>query len=261
MNYSLQANRKTAEGKNHPDRNEQFLVINNACKRFISCRNPAISVDTKKKELIGNYKNNGKEWHRKGSPIKVKTHDFPEKNTVKASPYGIYDIGDNSGFVNVGITSDTAEFAVSSIRYWWRYIGKKRYPKSKRILVCADAGGSNGYRSRLWKRELQKFADRTGLQIEVKHFPTGTSKWNKIEHKLFSFITANWRGHPLTTYQTVINLITSTKTTTGLKVKARLDKKSYATKIKVPDDEMKNLNIVRDKFHGEWNYTIKSQVK
>ena len=257
MNYSLQANRKTTEGKIHPDRNAQFVFINNECRKFIASKNPAISVDTKKKELVGNYKNQGREWRKKQTPRKVKTHDFPDKKIGKANPYGVYDIGKNSGFVNIGITSDTAEFAVSSIKYWWRFVGKKHYSKSKKILICADAGGSNGYRSRLWKRELQKLSNSSGLNIVIRHFPTGTSKWNKIEHRLFSFITSNWRGQPLTTYQTIINLIASTKTKTGLTVKARLDKKEYVKGIEVSDEEMENLNLVRDKFHGEWNYIIK----
>ena len=265
MNYSLQSNKKSKEGKDHPDRDEQFKFISKACKIFMVKNDPVISVDTKKKELVGNYKNAGREWRKSKNPIEVKTHDFPEKKKKgekgngKASPYGIYDIGDNSGFVNVGITSDTAEFAVASINYWWRYVGKKKYPKSKRILICADSGGSNSYRSRLWKTEIQKFANKTGMQVSVKHFPRGTSKWNKIEHKLFSFITINWRGRPLRTYQTIVQLIASTKNSTGLTVKSRLDKKTYMKGIKIPDEEMEKLNIKKDKFHGEWNYTIRPQ--
>jgi len=189
----------------------------------------------------------------------VNGHDFPDPKVSKAIPYGIYDIGDNSGWVNVGVTADTAEFAVSSIRHWWQYIGSRRYPNSRKLLICADAGGSNGYRLRLWKKELQSFADTRGLEISVSHFPPGTSKWNKIEHRLFSFISTNWRGKPLTSYQVIINLITSTTTKKGLVVKARLDKKNYVKGKKVPDNEMKNLRISRNKFHGDWNYTIKQR--
>ena len=238
MEYSLQGNRKTKEGKDHPDRDKQFRFISKLCKQFLSNSDPVISVDTKKKELVGEYKNEGREWHKKHNGIEVNSHDFPDPKVSKAIPYGIYDIGNNSGWVNVGITSDTAEFAVSSIRHWWQYIGSRRYPHSKKLLICADAGGSNGYRLRLWKKELQKFADT-------------------IEHRLFSFISINWRGKPLTSYQVIINLIKSTKTKAGLVVKARLDKKYYMKGKKVTDYEMKNLKIVKNSFHGEWNYTIK----
>ena len=258
--FSLQGNKKTQEGKNHLDRNRQFVFINNKSKRFLSKKLPVISVDTKKKELVGNYKNQGKEWRPKGSPTEVNTHDFPDKQKGKANPYGVFDIADNSGFVNVGITSDTAEFAVSSIRYWWRYIGKKRYPKADKILIYADAGGSNSYRSRLWKREIQQFADVSGLDINICHYPPGTSKWNKIEHRLFSFISINWRGKPLTTYQTIINLISSTKNKKGLTVKARLDQKKYKKGIKVSNKEMKSLNLTKSQFHGDWNYIIRPRV-
>lgn len=257
MEYSLQGNRKTKEGKDHPDRDKQFRFISRTCKRFLTKGNPVISVDTKKKELVGEYKNQGREWHKKNGAPEVNGHDFPDPNASKAIPYGIYDVGNNSGWVNIGVTADTAEFAVSSIRYWWQYVGSRRYSNSTKLLICADAGGSNGYRLRLWKKELQKFADARGIEISVSHFPPGTSKWNKIEHRLFSFISINWRGKPLISYQVIINLITSTTTKTGLVVKARLDKKSYTKGKKVPDDEMKNLNIVKNKFHGEWNYTIK----
>jgi hypothetical protein len=257
LEYSLQGNRKTKEGKNHPDRDAQFKHINKTVKKFLLLKAPVISVDTKKKELVGNYKNAGKEWSKKRNPTKVNGHDFPDPNVPKAVPYGVYDIAKNSGWVNVGISSDTAEFAVDSIRYWWKRIGKKQYAESKKILICADAGGSNSYRSRLWKKELQKFCDTEGIQVSVCHFPPGTSKWNKIEHRLFSFISINWRGKPLLTYQTIINLITSTKTKTGLTVEARLNKKTYAKGIKVSIVEMKKINIHKNNFHGEWNYTIK----
>ena len=255
--YSLQGNKKTKEGEDHPDRDKQFKYINKIVKKFLRENSPVISVDTKKKELVGSYKNAGKEWEVKGAPIKVNGHDFPDPNVPKAVPYGVYDIGNNTGWVNVGINADTAEFAVNSIKYWWETIGKKRYSKSNSLLICADAGGSNGYRSHLWKKELQEFCDAEKIKISVCHFPPGTSKWNKIEHRLFSFISMNWRGEPLLTYQTIISLISSTKTKTGLTVKARLDKKIYKKGIKVSKDEMNLLNIVGDKFHGEWNYSVK----
>ena len=257
MEYSLQGNRKTIEGKDHPDRDKQFRFISRTCKRYLSQGNPVISVDTKKKELVGKYKNEGREWHKKDGAVEVNGHDFPDPKVPKAIPYGIYDVGDDSGWVNVGVTADTAEFAVSSIRYWWQYVGSRRYSNSKKLLICADAGGSNGYRLRLWKKELQQFADARGIEISVCHFPPGTSKWNKIEHRLFSFISINWRGKPLTSYQVIINLIASTITKTGLTVKARLDKKTYTKGKKVTADEMKELKLVKNKFHGEWNYTIK----
>ena len=257
LEYSLQGNKKTKEGEDHPDRDKQFKYINKIVKKFLRENSPVISVDTKKKELVGSYKNAGKEWEVKGAPIKVNGHDFPDPNVPKAVPYGVYDIGNNTGWVNVGINADTAEFAVNSIKYWWETIGKKRYSKSNSLLICADAGGSNGYRSHLWKKELQEFCDAEKIKISVCHFPPGTSKWNKIEHRLFSFISMNWRGEPLLTYQTIISLISSTKTKTGLTVKARLDKKIYKKGIKVSKDEMNLLNIVGDKFHGEWNYSVK----
>lgn len=206
--------------------------------------------------MIGNYKNNGQEWRKKGDPIKVLSHDFPDPEVPKAVPYGVYDVGANSAWVNVGISSDTAEFAVESIWRWWKHMGKKKYSEAACILICADSGGSNGYRLHRWKRELQKFSDKTLFKITIAHFPPGTSKWNKIEHRLFSYISTNWRGQPLTDYQTVVKLIASTKTTTGLTVKARLDKKEYKKGIKVSKKEMENLNITPHRFHGEWNYTI-----
>lgn len=257
LEYSLQGNRKNKEGKNHPDRDAQFKYINKIVKKFLRNKSPVISVDTKKKELVGTYKNPGKEWKSKNNPEEVNSHDFPDKKVPKAVPYGVYDIGNNSGWVNIGISSDTAEFAVDSIKYWWRKIGKKRYLKSNKLLICADAGGSNSYRSRLWKKQLQELCDSEKIQISICHFPPGTSKWNKIEHRLFSFISINWRGKPLLTYQTIINLITSTKTKTGLTILARLNKKIYKKGVKVSKEEMQSLNIVKDKFHGEWNYTIK----
>ena len=257
MEFSLQGNRKTKEGQDHPDRDKQFCFINRTCKEFLSKGYPVISVDAKKKELVGEYKNKGREWHKKRGAIEVNGHDFPDPKVSKAIPYGIYDIGGNSGWVNVGVTADTAEFAVSSIRYWWQYVGSRRYSNAKKLLICADAGGSNGYRLRLWKKELQRLADTRGMEISICHFPPGTSKWNKIEHRLFSFISINWRGKPLTSYQVIINLIASTTTKTGLTVKARLDKKLYTKGRKVADHEMEGLNLVKNRFHGEWNYTIK----
>ena len=259
LKYSLQGNRKTKEGKDHPDRDAQFKHINKVVKSFLSKKCPVISVDAKKKELVGSCKNAGKEWTPKGLPEEVNGHDFPN-GVPKAIPYGVYDIGNNSGWVNVGVTADTAEFAVNSIRYWWKTVGEKLYPKTKALLICADAGGSNGYRSRLWKRELQKFSDSEKITITVCHFPPGTSKWNKIEHRLFSFISINWRGKPLRTYQTIINLISSTKTKTGLTVKARLDKKVYEKGRKVSEQEMNLLNITKNKFHGDWNYAVKPRA-
>lgn len=260
--YYLQGNRKTTEGKkDHPDRDAQFQYINSEAKSFVRRKQPVISVDTKKKELIGNYKNGGQEWQKKGRRVKVLSHDFPDPKVPKAVPYGVYDIGKNQGWVNVGISADTAEFSVESIRWWWRRMGKNRYPNGKELLICADCGGSNGYRSHLWKRELQKFSDQSGLKITVCHFPPGTSKWNKIEHRLFSYISINWRGRPLIDYQSVVNLIAATKTTTGLTVKARLDKKTYERGIKVSVEELERLLIRPHKFHGEWNYTFKPRPK
>lgn len=261
LEYSLQANRKTSEGKkDHPDRDSQFQYINKQAKIFLRNGEPVISVDTKKKELVGNYKNAGQEWEKKGHAVKVLSHDFPDPKMPKAVPYGVYDIGENTGWVNVGIDADTAEFAVESIRQWWRLMGKKRYPTATEILVCADSGGSNGYRSHLWKRELQKLSSQQGLRITVCHFPPGTSKWNKIEHRLFSYISMNWRGRPLTDYQTVVNLIASTTTKNGLIIKSRLDRKTYQRGIKVSSAELKNLKLRHHKFHGEWNYTIEPKT-
>jgi transposase len=254
--YSLQANRKTHEGGNHPDRDMQFEFINNQVKSYIKEGQPVISIDCKKKELIGNFKNNGKEWEVKKMPVKVNVYDFEDKTLGKAVPYGIYDIDKNQGWVNVGISKDTAQFAVLSIRTWWYQMGKEYYPNAKELLITADGGGSNSSRSRLWKLELQKFVNETGLKIRVCHFPPGTSKWNKIEHKLFSFITMNWRGKPLTSLQVIVNLIASTKSKTGLRVRTSIDNNIYEKGIKVSDEEFELINIEKDIFHGEWNYKI-----
>jgi len=255
--YSLQSNKKNKEGSDHPDRDQQFKFINALAKKYLKAGDPAISVDTKKKENVGSYKNPGKTWLPKGQPIEVNIHDFPDPKNPKAIPYGVYDIGADHGYVSVGIDHDTAEFAVATIRRWWKHLGKKKYPKSKRLLISADAGGSNGYRLKLWKAELQKFADETGLKITVCHFPPGTSKWNKIEHRLFSFISINWKGKPLTSYKVIVNLIASTKTKTGLKIYAALDDNKYKPRKQVSDQELQALKIMSHKFHGEWNYTIK----
>jgi len=257
MNYSLQGNRKTEEGADHPDRDAQFRHINTVAKKCLAQGVPVISVDTKKKELIGNYSNAGQQWLPAKQPTKVQGHDFPNPTIPRAYPYGIYDIGRNSGYVNVGTDHDTGEFAVASIRGWWRAEGRKIYPEAKKILITADGGGSNGSRLRLWKLELQKFANQTGLSIAVCHFPPGTSKWNKIEHRLFSFISSNWRGEPLRDYETIVNLIARTTTAKGLKVICRLDRRKYPIGRKISDEEMKQVNVECNKFHGDWNYVIK----
>ena len=257
LGYSLQANVKTREGSAHPDRDAQFEHINTVAKAALAAGQPVISVDTKKKELVGDFKNAGREWRPKGAPELVRVHDFKDKQLGKAIPYGVYDIAANQGWVNVGIDHDTAQFAVNSIRSWWQHLGQERYPGASRLQITADCGGSNGNRVRLWKVELQKLADETGLQIGVCHFPPGTSKWNRIEHRLFSYITINWRGKPLHCLQTVINLIAATTTSTGLEVYARLDDGSYPEKIRVPDQEIQAVNLHGDQFHPEWNYTIK----
>jgi hypothetical protein len=254
--YSLQSNRKTEEGADNPDRDAQFRHINSAVKKSLAQGLPVISVDTKKKELIGNYDNAGQQWLPAKQPIKVQGHDFPKPEVPRAYPYGIYDLARNAGFVNVGTDHDTGEFAVASIRGWWRHEGRKLYSNAQKLLITADGGGSNGSRLRLWKLELQKLADETGLSISVCHFPPGTSKWNKVEHRLFSFITSNWRGEPLLDYETIVNLIAHTTTAKGLKVTCRLDRRKYPTGRKVSDDEMMLVNVERNKFHGEWNYTI-----
>lgn len=256
LNYSLQSNRKTKEGKDHPDRDAQFRHINKDVKRALKKGIPVISVDTKKKELLGNYKNNGQQWLPAKKPRKVNGHDFPSPEIPRAYPYGIYDIGQNTGFVNVGTDHDTGAFAVASILGWWHHEGKALYPKAKSLVITADAGGSNGWRLKLWKLELQKLSDKTGLSISVCHFPPGTSKWNKIEHRLFSFISSNWRGEPLLDYKTIVNLIARTTTAKGLKVRCRLDRRKYPTGRKVSNEEFKKVNLKKNSFHGEWNYTI-----
>jgi len=257
QNYSLQSNRKTEEGDDHPDRDAQFRHINKSVERAMSEKYPVISVDTKKKELLGNYDNAGKQWLPAKQPKKVNGHDFPHPDIPRAYPYGVYDLSRNSGFVNVGTDHDTGAFAVASIRGWWRAEGKRLYSGTTKLLITADGGGSNGYRLRLWKVELQKFANETGLSIQVCHFPPGTSKWNKVEHRLFSFISSNWRGEPLKDYETVVSLISNTTTAKGLKVRCRLDRRRYPTGRKVTAEEMNEVNMQRDAFHGEWNYIIK----
>jgi Rhodopirellula transposase DDE domain len=254
--YSLQANRKAREGLDHPDRNAQFEYINASVARALMRDQPAISVDTKKKELVGDFKNGGGEWRPQGEPEEVRVHDFLDKELGKAIPYGVYDMVNNQGWVSVGITHDTAQFATNSIGRWWQEMGRARFPNAKELLITADGGGSNGHRTRLWKVSLQILADALGLTLNVCHFPPGTSKWNKIEHRLFSFITMNWRGKPLVNLQTIVNLIANTTTGTGLIVKAALDTNHYDTEIKVSDEELAGLRLQRHEFHGDWNYTI-----
>jgi Rhodopirellula transposase DDE domain len=254
--YNLQANRKTEEGKDHPDRDAQFEHINRKVRSFQRRGQPVVSVDTKKKELVGNYKNAGQEWEPEGQPRRVKSKDFPDKKLGKVAPYGVYDQTVNEGWVSVGITHDTAEFAVESIRRWWSRMGHQVYPGASELLVTADSGGSNASRSRLWKVCLQKLADELGLKISVCHFPPGTSKWNKIEHRMFCRITENWRGRPLVSHEVVVNLIGSTRTRTGLRIQAELDTTSYETGVKVTNKELEAVRLRKDKFHGEWNYTI-----
>ncbi len=254
--YSLQGNKKTNEGGAVADRDEQFEYINRAAMSFMEDGAPVISVDCKKKELIGNYKNNGVEWHKKGGAPNVKVYDFIDKALGKAVPYGVYDMAKNQGWVSVGISKDTAEFAVNTIRTWWQQMGKEQYGFTKKLLITADGGGSNSSRSRLWKKELQLFASETGLEIKVCHFPPGTSKWNKIEHRLFSFISKNWRGKPLESLEVIVNLIANTTTEKGLKVKALADKRQYEKGLKVTDEEIKNIKIEIDTFRGDWNYNI-----
>jgi len=256
MGYSLQANSKTREGSTHIDRDAQFQYINTQAKAFLAAHEPVISVDTKKKELVGNFKNNGREWRRKGAPELVNIHDFIDPKLSRAVPYGVYDITNNVGWVSVGTDHDTASFAVNAIRRWWRTMGTSRYPKATRLMISADGGGSNGYRVRLWKIELQKLANELKLPITVCHLPPSTSKWNKIEHRLFSFISINWRGKPLRSYRTIVQLIAATTTDAGLKVRAELDERKYPKGVKVSDAQLAAVNLSRHAFHGDWNYTI-----
>jgi hypothetical protein len=255
MGYSLQANQKVKEGSFHPDRDAQFTYIYEQVEIFQEDHQPIISVDTKKKELVGDFKNAGRQWRPKGKPEKVRVHDFALESG-KVAPYGVYDLTENAGWVNLGTDNDTSAFAVESIRRWWHKMGKEVYPEATRLLITADSGGSNGYRVRLWKKELQRLADETGLNITVCHFPPGTSKWNKIEHRLFSFITMNWRGKPLISHEVIINLIASTGTKSGLRVQCELDVNEYPKGLKITDQEMKRLQFTPHEFHGEWNYTL-----
>ncbi len=260
QNYSLQSNRKTQEGEDHPDRDAQFRHINAQVKRALATGIPVISVDTKKKELLGNYVNRGKQWLPAKEPVEVNGHDFPSPDVPRAYPYGVYDLARNTGFVNVGTDHDTGAFAVASILGWWRSEGRSLYPNAQLLVITADSGGSNGYRLRLWKLELQKLADKTGLSISVCHFPPGTSKWNKVEHRLFSFISSNWRGEPLLDYETIVNLIARTTTAKGLQVTCRLDRRKYPTGRKVTNEEFEQVNLKRNTFHGDWNYVIRPQI-
>ncbi len=259
--YSLQANRKNREGSRHPDRNAQFEHISRAVAAHIRRGQPAISVDTKKKELVGDFKNGGQEWQPKGRPEQVRVHDFVDPKLGKAIPYGVYDLRRNVGWVSVGLTHDTASFAVATIGRWWRHMGQKAYPGARSLLITADSGGSNGARVRLWKWELQHLANETGLTIRVCHLPPGTSKWNKIEHRLFSFISQNWRGRPLLTHATIVNLIGSTRTQGGLKVRCVLDRRAYPTRVKISEAQMRTIHLIPNAFHGEWNYAIRPKRK
>lgn len=261
QHYSLQSNRKTEEADDHPDRDAQFRHINASVKKALRARIPVISVDTKKKELVGPYDNRGQQWRPAKQPVTVNGHDFPHPAVPRAYPYGIYDVGRNTGFVNVGTDHDTGAFAVASIRGWWRGEGRRLYPRTRQLLITADGGGSNGVRLRLWKWELQALADETGLSLAVCHFPPGTSKWNKVEHRLFSFISSNWRGEPLRDYETIVQLIARTTTAKGLTVICRLDRRKYPTGRKISDEEMKQVNLARDTFHGDWNYVIRPRAK
>ncbi len=254
--YSLQANRKTREGKDHPDRNAQFEYISQQVQRVQKRGQPVVSIDTKKKELVGDFKNPGQEWRPQDDPQEVRVHDFKDEDLGKAIPHGVYDVTNNQGWVSVGINHDTAHFAANSIRQWWEKMGNRRFPRASELMITADGGGSNNYRSRLWKVALQTLADQLDFKLKVCHFPPGTSKWNKIEHRLFSYITSNWRGQPLVNLQTIVNLIASTTTTTGLLVQAALDTNVYKTGIKISEEEMARLRITPSEFHGEWNYTI-----
>ena len=261
LGFSLQGVRKTLEGTQHPDRDAQFRHINDTVTTAVAAGRPAISVDTKKKELVGEFKNPGREWHPAGRPPQVNTHDFPSMAEGTAIPYGVYDIGQDTGFVSVGIDHDTAQFSVAAIQAWWEQLGHARHPDATQLVITADCGGSNGNRTRLWKTELQRLADLTGLTICVCHLPPATSKWNKIEHRLFSFISKNWRGQPLVSHEVIINLIAATTTSTGLDVYARLDQTSYPNKIQVTDDQLAAVNLDGHRFHPEWNYTIKPSPK
>jgi transposase len=261
LGYSLQANRKTIEGKGHPDRNAKFEHINRKVRAALKAKEPVISVDAKKKELVGDFKNAGREWRPEGDPEPVRVYDFIIPRLGRVTPYGIFDMARNAGWVNVGTDHDTSAFAVESIRRWWGSMGRAQYPEAKRLLITADGGGSNGSRVRLWKLELQRLASETGLRISVCHFPPGTSKWNKIEHRLFSFISQNWRGRPLVSHEVVVNLIAATTTETGLKVACELDRNSYPSGIKVSKQDMAGISLRKDKFHGEWNYTILPQSR
>jgi hypothetical protein len=261
MHYSLQGNSKTKEGKQHADRDAQFRYIQRQGSSFLGKGCPVISVDTKKKELMGNHANSGQEWQPAGEPEQVEVHDFPDPDVPKAVPRGVYDLHNNLGWVTVGCSHDTASFAVESIRRWWREMGAALYPRAEEVLICADSGGSNGYRIRLWKLELQRWANEVGQDVTVCHYPPGTSKWNKIEHRLFSYITMNWRGRPLVSYQVVVNLIAATTTDTGLRVQADLDTHTYPLKVEVTEEQMATMDLHPHRFHGEWNYTIKHQTE
>ena len=257
LGYSLQANRKTHEGGDHPDRDAQFAYLNAQAEAFLAAGEPVVSVDAKKKELVGDFKNPGREWRPQGEPEQVRVYDFPISGLGRATPYGVYDLGQHAGWVNVGMDHDTAAFAVESIRRWWNAVGQSQYPEAKQLLISADGGGSNGSRVRLWKWELQQLADETGLSITVCHLPPGTSKWNKIEHRLFAWISHNWRGQPLTSYAVILKLIAATTTEAGLTVQCQLDTNTYPAGRKVSDEEMATLSLLPDPFHGEWNYTIR----
>ena len=256
LDYSLQANRKDKEGESHADRDRQFRYINETAKRFLKCGEPVISVDTKKKERVGDFKNNGRKWRKKGRALKVNIHDFPSLAEGTAIPYGAYDVHRNEGMVNVGMTHDTAEFAVESIRRWWRQFGIRHYPAAQRLFICADSGGSNAARNRAWKYHLQNFSDEARLEIVVGHYPPGTSKWNKIEHRMFSFISMNWKGEPLVSFETVVNMISATKTNQGLRIKAVLDRRRYETGVKISDEQMKALNLRPHPENPGWNYSL-----
>ena len=256
LGFRLHANSKTREGKDHPDRDAQFVHINAVTRAALAAGEPTISVDAKKRELVGDFKNNGREWEPTGRPVEVRCHDFKDKDLGHAIPYGVYDIQANEGMISVGVTNDTSAFAVNAIRAWWQHLGRKRYPNAQTLTITADGGGSNSSRTRLWKTELQKLANEIGIPIRVCHFPPGTSKWNKIEHRMFSYVSLNWRGRPLESLQVIIDLIAATTTSTGLKVYARHDPGAYEKGIKVTDAELASVNIVRDEFHPDWNYTI-----